>query len=74
LLILSLAGFALGAAKLAVTAGAALDIALGAAMLVRRTCRLALMTSLMISTGYLLAAAVVVPHLFADPLAKASTA
>ncbi len=68
LLILRLAGFAPGIAKLAVVAGAALDIVLGAAMLVRRTCRIALMTSLIVSTGYLLAAAVVVPHLFADPL------
>jgi uncharacterized protein YbjT (DUF2867 family) len=68
LLILRLAGFTLGPAKFAVTAGAALDIVLGAAMLVRRTCRAALIVSLMVSTGYLLAAAVAVPHLFADPL------
>jgi uncharacterized protein YbjT (DUF2867 family) len=68
LLILRLAGLELGPAKLAVAAGAGLDIVVGAAMLVRRTCPAALVISLLVSTGYLLAAAVAVPHLFADPL------
>jgi uncharacterized protein YbjT (DUF2867 family) len=68
LLILRLAGFNLVGAKLAIIVGAALDITLGMAMLFRRTCRAALITSLVVSVGYVLAAAVAVPHLFVDPL------
>jgi uncharacterized protein YbjT (DUF2867 family) len=68
LLILRLAGFSLGGAKLAIVAGAALDIILGVAVLIRPLCRAALVTMLVVSLGYVAAAAVATPHLFADPL------
>jgi uncharacterized protein YbjT (DUF2867 family) len=55
-------------AKIAVAAGAALDIALGIAILIRRFSRAALIGMLAVSFAYLAAAAITVPQLYADPL------
>jgi uncharacterized protein YbjT (DUF2867 family) len=68
LLVLRLAGFGLAAAKIAITVGAVLDILLGVAVLIRPLCRAALVIMLVVSLGYVVAAAVATPHLFADPL------
>ena len=45
-----------------------LDILLGVAVLIRPLCRAALVIMLVVSLGYVVAAAVATPHLFADPL------
>ena len=66
--VMRLAGFNLVDAKIAVAAGAALDIALGIAVLIRRFTRAALVGMLALSFAYLAAAAIVVPQLYADPL------
>ena len=48
--------------------GAALDIVLGMAVLVRRWCRVALIAMLAVSLFYVVAAAVATPQLLVDPL------
>jgi uncharacterized protein YbjT (DUF2867 family) len=68
LLVMRLAGFGLAAAKIAITVGAVLDILLGVAVLIRPLCRAALITMLVVSLGYVVAAALATPHLLADPL------
>jgi uncharacterized protein YbjT (DUF2867 family) len=66
--LMRLTGFGLESAKIAVAAGAALDIALGIAILIRRFSRAALIGMLAVSFAYLAAAAITVPQLYADPL------
>jgi uncharacterized protein YbjT (DUF2867 family) len=66
--ILRLAGANPAAAKAAVLVGAMLDIALGLAVLVRRFSRTAVIAMLVISLGYVVAAAAATPHLLVDPL------
>jgi uncharacterized protein YbjT (DUF2867 family) len=68
LLIARVAGASLVTAKIAVTAGAMLDIVLGVAVLVRRLCRIALVAMMAVSLGYVAAAAVAIPQLLVDPL------
>jgi ABC-type Co2+ transport system permease subunit len=43
-------------------------VVLGLAMLIRRTCRAALIAMLAVSLGYVAAAAILMPHLLVDPL------
>jgi uncharacterized protein YbjT (DUF2867 family) len=66
--ILRLAGASVATATIAVSAGAVVDIVLGLGVLIGRTCRAALIAMLAVSLGYVVAAAVVATHLFADPL------
>jgi uncharacterized protein YbjT (DUF2867 family) len=68
LLIARVAGASLGTAKVAVAAGAILDIILGVAVLFRRFCRAALVAMLVLSLGYVAAAAIAIPQLLVDPL------
>jgi uncharacterized protein YbjT (DUF2867 family) len=63
-----LAGFGPADANIAVAVGAALDIALGIAVLIHRFSRAALIGMLAVSFAYLAAAAIAVPQLYADPL------
>ncbi len=51
-----------------VIAGAIVDILVGVGIAVRRTSRLALWASLAVSVGYLIAAGVMMPRLWGDPL------
>jgi uncharacterized protein YbjT (DUF2867 family) len=62
------AGASAAIATIAAAAGAVVDIVLGLAVLIRRTCRAALIAMLAVSLGYVVAAAIVATHLFADPL------
>lgn len=55
-------------AKAFVIGGSLVDIAVGLALLVRRTARAACLAALFVSLGYLAAATLVVPDLWADPL------
>jgi uncharacterized protein YbjT (DUF2867 family) len=66
--ILRVAGVSPMAAKAAVLVGAMLDIALGLAVVIRRFSRAALIAMLVISLGYVVAAAIAPPHLLVDPL------
>jgi hypothetical protein len=68
LLVTRLAGASLEVGKAAVVIGAALDIVLGMAILVRRWCRLALIAMLAVSLFYVVAAAIATPQLLVDPL------
>jgi ABC-type Co2+ transport system permease subunit len=68
MLILRLAGASVATATIAVSAGAVVDIVLGLGVLIGRTCRAALIAMLAVSLGYVVAAAVVATHLFADLL------
>ncbi len=68
LLITRLAGASLDVGKAAVVIGAALDIVLGIAVLVRRWCRAALIAMLAVSLFYVIAAAIATPQLLVDPL------
>jgi uncharacterized protein YbjT (DUF2867 family) len=52
----------------AVVAGSVVDIALGAAVLIRRAMPAAALGMVLVSAGYLLAATLIVPHLWLDPL------
>ena len=56
------------AALAAVWGGAAADILIGAALLVRRRLRAALLASIAVAVGYLLGGALLTPWLWADPL------
>lgn len=56
------------AAGAAVVAGAFLDLILGVGVAFRRTSQLALCATLAVSVGYLATAAILAPHLWADPL------
>lgn len=55
-------------ASLAVAGGAVLDIAIGAAMLMRRTFRPACVAAAILSTFYLLGGSILTPGLWSDPL------
>lgn len=66
--VLGPAGLSGAAAKAAVIAGAVADIALGALLLWRRSCRWALRGMLALSAGYLAAGTALTPGLWADPL------
>jgi uncharacterized protein YbjT (DUF2867 family) len=55
-------------AELSVLGGALLDLAVGAAMLFRRTARLALLAALATTIAYLLLGTILAPWLWADPL------
>lgn len=59
---------AAGAAQLLVTGGALLDLAIGAAMLFRRTAKAALTAALATTCLYVLLGSVLAPWLWADPL------
>jgi len=67
-LILRLAGASAATAAIAVSTGAAIDIALGLAVMIRWTCRAALIVMFAVSLGYVVAGAILTPHLFVDPL------
>jgi hypothetical protein len=64
------AGAGAGFAGVAVVAGAALDMVLGAGVLVRRASRAALLGMLAVSLAYAATAAVIAPQLFLDPLGR----
>ena len=66
--VLTLAGWSGGAATAAVVAGSLVDIALAALVCFRRTAPAALIGMLAVSAAYLLAATVVRPDLWLDPL------
>ena len=57
-----------GAAKTFVLGGAAADIAIGAALLLRPMTRPAALAAVLVSLAYLAGSAVLAPHLWADPL------
>jgi uncharacterized protein YbjT (DUF2867 family) len=57
-----------GAATALALSTALADIAIGAGIAVRRTCRAALVAGLTLATGYLVAASAFAPELWADPL------
>jgi uncharacterized protein YbjT (DUF2867 family) len=67
-LILRLAGATAATATIAVSTGAAIDIALGLAVMIRWTCRATLIVMFAVSLGYVVAGAILTPHLFVDPL------
>jgi uncharacterized protein YbjT (DUF2867 family) len=67
-LILRIAGANATVASIAISVGAIIDIILGIAVIIRRTCRAALMAMLAISLGYVAAGTIATPHLFVDPL------
>lgn len=67
-LVLIAAGLEAGTARLFVLAGSLVDIALGAGVLVRRTHGLALSGMIAVTLGYLGAATLIAPELWADPL------
>jgi uncharacterized protein YbjT (DUF2867 family) len=67
-LMLHLAGANPMTATIAVSFGASIDIILGLAILIRRTCRAGLIAMLAVSLGYVAAGAMAMPHLFVDPL------
>jgi uncharacterized protein YbjT (DUF2867 family) len=64
------AGAGTGLAGLAVAAGAALDMALGFGVLVRRASRVALLGMLAVSCAYAATALVAAPHLLLDPFGR----
>ncbi|WP_407527182.1 SDR family oxidoreductase [Methylobacterium oryzisoli] len=66
--VLTQRGVGAGAAGAAVAAGVALDLSLGAAMLVRRTMPLAALAMVGGTLAYLAAGTVLAPDLWADPL------
>jgi hypothetical protein len=55
-------------ASLSVYAGSALDVVVGLGLLVQRTFRAGCLAAAAVSLGYLAAASIVVPGLWADPL------
>lgn len=67
--LLASTGWSRDVAAATIVAGALLDIALGAALLVQKLARRALQAMLGVSLLYLLIGAVVTPHLLVDPLA-----
>jgi uncharacterized protein YbjT (DUF2867 family) len=62
------AGFGAGAARLAVVTGSLADLAIGAGILFRPTLKLSLTAGAAVASGYALAAALVRPDLWLDPL------
>ncbi|MEN0651640.1 MULTISPECIES: SDR family oxidoreductase [Hyphobacterium] len=66
--ILTAQGVGLDAALALTLSGAALDIALGAGIAVRRTSSLALMGTIALTLAYAASATVITPHLWADPM------
>lgn len=66
--VLTVAGWSGGAATAAVVAGSLVDIALAALVCFRRTAPAALIGMLALSAAYLVAATVVRPDLWLDPL------
>jgi hypothetical protein len=63
-LILHLAGANAMTATIAVSIGATIDIILGLAIMIRRTCRAALIAMLAVSLVYVAARAIATPHPF----------
>ena len=63
-LILRLAGANAMTATIAVSIGATIDIILGLAIMIRRTCRAALIVMLAVSLVYVVAGMIATPHLF----------
>lgn len=57
-----------GMARMAVVAGSLLDIAIGAAMLFRRTFRSACLAAALTALAYLVLGSLLTPHLWSDPL------
>jgi hypothetical protein len=68
LALLALAGLTRPVAATIVALGAAADIAIGCAILIRRTARLGLYAALALTIGYAIIATVILPELWADPL------
>jgi len=66
--VLTGAGMSETAARSVVVAGSLADVVLGGAVMVRRWCRAGLLGMLGLSAGYLAAAAVLAPAVWADPL------
>lgn len=66
--ILTSHGFALGPAVVMTVTSSLVDIAVGMAIAVRKTCRLGLLTGLAVSLFYMLAAAVLTPDMWIEPL------
>ena len=66
--ILTAEGVGLGTALALTLGGAALDIALGIGILIRRTSSLALMGTIALTLAYAASATVITPHLWADPM------
>jgi len=66
--ILTSHGFAQPAARAITVASSLLDIAVGLAIVVRRTCRAGLMAGIAVSIGYMASAAVITPDLWVEPL------
>lgn len=66
--ILTAEGIATRTALTLTLGGAALDIALGAGILIRRTSSLALVGTITLTLAYAVSATVITPHLWADPM------
>jgi uncharacterized protein YbjT (DUF2867 family) len=66
--ILTSHGFAQSIARAITVASSLLDIAVGLAIAVRRTCRAGLMAGIAVSIGYMASAAVIAPDLWVEPL------
>jgi hypothetical protein len=68
LALLALAGLTRPAAGAIVALGGLADIAIGCAILIRRTARLGLYAALALTIGYAIIATIILPELWADPL------
>lgn len=66
--ILTSHGFAQSTARAITVASSLLDISVGLAIAVRRTCRPGLMAGIAVSLGYMASAAVITPDLWVEPL------
>jgi uncharacterized protein YbjT (DUF2867 family) len=66
--ILTSHGLAQSTARAVTVASSLLDISVGLAIAVRRTCRVGLMAGVAVSIGYMASAAVVTPDLWVEPL------
>ncbi len=66
--ILTARGYADGPAQVMTVAGSVMDFAVGVAILFRRTCRPGLLAGIAVSLFYMIAAAVLTPDLWAEPL------
>ncbi len=66
--ILTAHGFAGGPADLITVVSSLLDIAVGLAIAVRRTCRAGLLAGIVVSVTYMAGAAVLTPEMWAEPL------
>jgi len=66
--ILTARGYAEGPAQVMTVAGSVMDFAVGIAILFRRTCRPGLLAGIAVSLFYMIAAAVLTPDLWVEPL------